>query len=237
MGKQEDEIRACPLALPLPLLSLNHVSFVCKSVTASTKFYETVLGFQLVKRPSSFRFEGAWLFNYGIGIGIHLLQCQHPDDVPNKSEINPRDNHISFQCPDILSLEKTLQQMDIKYEKRLVEDEGLYVDQLFFHDPDGYMVEICNCENLPVIPMSRVPASSVRSNSLRFALPQSKPKLAQKAESLSEITLVTMNVATSPPYFPNQKKTTAATGRESRFRSDAQDDKNPYFLDIMAFYL
>jgi len=94
--------------------------------------------------------------------------------------------------------------MDIKYEKRLVEDEGLYVDQLFFHDPDGYMVEICNCENLPVIPMSRVSASSVRSSSLRFALPQSNPKLAQKAESLSEITLVTMNVATSPPYFPNQ---------------------------------
>lgn len=44
----------------LPLLSLNHVSFVCKSVCESVRFYEQVLGFVLIKRPSSFNFEGAW---------------------------------------------------------------------------------------------------------------------------------------------------------------------------------
>ncbi|OAY80127.1 hypothetical protein ACMD2_10788 [Ananas comosus] len=38
---------------PLPLVSLNHVSFVCT-------FYEEVLGFVSVKRPSSFDFHGAW---------------------------------------------------------------------------------------------------------------------------------------------------------------------------------
>jgi catechol 2,3-dioxygenase-like lactoylglutathione lyase family enzyme len=44
----------------IPLLSLNHVSFVCKSVSKSVRFYEDVLGFVLIKRPSSFDFEGAW---------------------------------------------------------------------------------------------------------------------------------------------------------------------------------
>ena len=44
----------------LPLLSLNHVSFVCKSVPRSVKFYNEVLGFVLIRRPSSFDFEGAW---------------------------------------------------------------------------------------------------------------------------------------------------------------------------------
>lgn len=44
----------------LPLLSLNHVSFVCQSVRRSVRFYEEVLGFVLIKRPSSFDFEGAW---------------------------------------------------------------------------------------------------------------------------------------------------------------------------------
>ena len=48
----------------LPLLSLNHVSFVCKSVPKSVKFYEEVLGFVLIKRPSSFEFEGAWYYYY-----------------------------------------------------------------------------------------------------------------------------------------------------------------------------
>lgn len=44
----------------LPLLSLNHVSYVCKSLADSVKFYVDVLGFVLIKRPSSFKFEGAW---------------------------------------------------------------------------------------------------------------------------------------------------------------------------------
>lgn len=44
----------------MPLLSLNHVSFVCKSLRRSIRFYEEVLGFVLIKRPSSFNFEGAW---------------------------------------------------------------------------------------------------------------------------------------------------------------------------------
>lgn len=44
----------------LPLLALNHVSYVCRSLATSVKFYEDVLGFVRVKRPSSFDFEGAW---------------------------------------------------------------------------------------------------------------------------------------------------------------------------------
>jgi hypothetical protein len=44
----------------MPLLSLNHVSFLCKSVSKSFRFYEDVLGFVLIKRPSSFDFEGTW---------------------------------------------------------------------------------------------------------------------------------------------------------------------------------
>ena len=35
------------------------------------------------------------LFSYGLG--IHLLQSEHPENMPKKTEINPKDNHISFQ--------------------------------------------------------------------------------------------------------------------------------------------
>ncbi|KAL6007676.1 hypothetical protein ACLOJK_033177 [Asimina triloba] len=161
----------------LPLLSLNHVSFVCKSVSRSVRFYEEVLGFVLIKRPSSFKFEGACtkdfpksriklvtgeklldlLFNYGIG--IHLLECDSPNSsIPDKKEvINPKDNHISFQCSDMRVLMKKLEEMGIEYVTAVVEEGGVQVDQLFFHDPDGYMIEICNCENLPVLPLSSCP--------------------------------------------------------------------------------
>ncbi|KAK8298615.1 hypothetical protein V6Z11_D05G266500 [Gossypium hirsutum] len=107
----------------LPLLSLNHVSLLCRSVWDSVRFYEDVFGFVSIKRPSSFKFNGAWLYNYGIG--IHLIENPSIDDFDTIVEprpINPKDNHISFQ--------------------------------VFFHDPDGYMVELCNCENIPIIPLS-----------------------------------------------------------------------------------
>ncbi|XP_057968118.1 glyoxylase I 4-like [Malania oleifera] len=139
----------------LPLLSLNHVSLLCRSVWDSVRFYEDVLGFCLIRRPSSFDFNGAWLFNYGFG--IHLLENPSDDDsctINQSRPINPKDNHISFQCTDVELVKKRLREMGIKYVTAVVEDEGITVDQVFFHDPDGYMIELCNCENIPVIPIS-----------------------------------------------------------------------------------
>ncbi|KAM6580239.1 hypothetical protein CsatA_004013 [Cannabis sativa] len=137
---------------PLQLKSLNHISIVCRSVKKSLHFYKSVLGFFPIRRPDSFNFDGAWLFNYGIG--IHLLQSEDPDNMPKISGINPKHNHISFQCESMSTVENKLEEMDIKYEKRRVEEGGIFVDQLFFHDPDGLMIEICNCDNLPVIPLT-----------------------------------------------------------------------------------
>lgn len=145
----------------LPFLSLNHVSFVCKSVSKSVKFYEDVLGFVLIKRPSSFKFEGAWLFNHGIG--IHLLEAEGEVST-KKGKINPKDNHISFQCTDMARIMKKLEEMNIEYVTAEVEEGGIIVDQLFFHDPDGYMIEICNCQNLPVLPLSSCPLKLPKTN-------------------------------------------------------------------------
>ncbi|XXG55961.1 hypothetical protein AAC387_Pa03g3504 [Persea americana] len=135
----------------LPLTSLNHISIVCKSVERSLDFYQHVLGFCPIRRPGSFDFNGAWLFSYGIG--IHLLQAENPEDLSEKKEINPKDNHISFQCESMVAVERKLKEMSIDYVQRRVEEGGIFVDQLFFHDPDGFMVEICDCDNLPLVPL------------------------------------------------------------------------------------
>ncbi|XAR56309.1 Lactoylglutathione lyase [Bertholletia excelsa] len=152
-GGTEDVTRWMDSSNQQPLLALNHVSFVCKSVRRSVKFYEEVLGFLLIKRPSSFDFEGAWLFNHGVG--IHLLEME---EVPRKKgRINPKDNHISFQTPDMGLIIEKLEEMKIEYVTAVVKEGGIVVDQLFFHDPDGYMIEICNCQNLPILPLSSCP--------------------------------------------------------------------------------
>lgn len=104
----------------LPLASLNHISIVCRSVEKSLDFYMNVLGFFPVRRPGSFNFDGAWLFNYGIG--IHLLQSEDPQSIPEKTEINPKDNHISFQCENMPAAERLLKKFNITYTNRRVED-------------------------------------------------------------------------------------------------------------------
>ncbi|XAR53270.1 hypothetical protein NMG60_11021751 [Bertholletia excelsa] len=155
---------------PLNLKSLNHISIVCRSVEKSLDFYQTVLGFFPVRRPNSFDFDGAWLFNYGIG--IHLLQSEDPDNMPKINEINPKDNHISFQCESMVTVEKKLKEMEIEYLKSRVEEGGIYVDQLFFHDPDGLMIEICNCDNLPVVPLADDTVRSCSRISCNLRQPQ-----------------------------------------------------------------
>ncbi|KAK4746747.1 hypothetical protein SAY87_025784 [Trapa incisa] len=145
---------AC-LESPLSLRSLNHISLGCRSVEDSVNFYQKVLGFIPIKRPGSFDFQGAWLFNYGIGIHlIHSEGCNGNGAPPIGHIINPKDNHISFLCESVAGVEKKLREMKIQYVNGRVEENGIIIDQLFFHDPDGSMIEICNCDSLPVVPLT-----------------------------------------------------------------------------------
>ncbi|XP_021770311.1 uncharacterized protein LOC110734461 [Chenopodium quinoa] len=134
-------------------MALNHVSRLCRSVEDSLEFYTKVLGFVKIERPQAFNFDGAWLFNYGVG--IHLVQSKDEDRLPSdKTALDPMDNHISFQCEDMEAIEQRLKEYNVKYMKRTVDDEEnkTSIDQLFFNDPDGFMIEMCNCENLKLVP-------------------------------------------------------------------------------------
>jgi len=42
----------------------------------------------------------------------------------------------------------------MRFVTALVEDEGFKVDQLIFLDPDRYVIELCNCDNIPIIQVS-----------------------------------------------------------------------------------
>ncbi|XP_057772869.1 glyoxylase I 4-like [Salvia miltiorrhiza] len=162
---------------PLRLSSLNHISLVCNSVEESTDFYQNVLGFVPVRRPGSFDFDGAWLF--GHGIGIHLLQSDGKEKMPKKTVINPKDNHISFQCENMAMVEKKLAEMGINLVRQRVEEGGVYVDQLFFHDPDGFMIEICNCDNIPIVPLAGEIVRSCSRSRLNLQMAQQQPQPQQ----------------------------------------------------------
>ncbi|OEL13756.1 hypothetical protein BAE44_0025223 [Dichanthelium oligosanthes] len=156
MGPQEERHEHSYEPGPaIPLVRLNHVSFQCTSVEESVGFYQRVLGFELVKRPESLDFKGAWLHKYGMG--IHLLQrgldLNTTPAAARLPPINPKGNHISFQCTDMGHMKTRLRDMALEFVTTRVRDGETVVEQLFFHDPDGNMIEICDCEKLPVIPL------------------------------------------------------------------------------------
>mmetsp|Transcript_11277 Transcript_11277/g.24303 ORF Transcript_11277/g.24303 Transcript_11277/m.24303 type:complete len:261 (+) Transcript_11277:203-985(+) len=136
----------------LPLRALNHVSRVCTDVSVTARFYKNVLGFALVKRPSEFQFDGAWLYAYNIG--LHLIKGT---PVSRPCKIEPKSDHLSFQSDNLSDVEDRLKACDIEYVKQSVCEDGIRISQLFFHDPDNNMIEVCNCDLLPVVPLEDVP--------------------------------------------------------------------------------
>lgn len=71
------------------------------------------------------------------------------------------------QCTDVGLVKRRLEERGMRYVTAVVEDEGIKVDQVFFHDPDGYMIELCNCENIPIIPVSSCSFFKPRSHSFK----------------------------------------------------------------------
>ncbi|KAI3955008.1 hypothetical protein MKW98_005011 [Papaver atlanticum] len=125
--------------LIITLVALDHISGLRKDVDKSVDFYVNILGFVQIKRPPTLDFDGAWVFNYGIG--IHLVQSKEEERLPDpEHDLDPMDNHVSFQCEDMSAMELNFQERNIKYKKRTVGGGD-----------DGAIDQICNYENLKLV--------------------------------------------------------------------------------------
>ncbi len=58
-----------------------------------------------------------------------------------------------MQSDSIAGVEQALQEHGIKYTQTTIDERGIKIEQVFFHDPDGFMIEICTCEVFPVQPI------------------------------------------------------------------------------------
>ncbi|XP_030968075.1 uncharacterized protein LOC115988634 isoform X2 [Quercus lobata] len=85
-----------------------------------------------------------------------------------------------FWCESMGAVEKKLKEMEISYVRSMVEEGGIHVDQLFFHDPDGFMVEICDCDNLPVIPLAGEMARSCSRLNVQMVQHQQQIRVIQQ---------------------------------------------------------
>mmetsp|Transcript_42714 Transcript_42714/g.70474 ORF Transcript_42714/g.70474 Transcript_42714/m.70474 type:complete len:651 (-) Transcript_42714:246-2198(-) len=135
----------------------NHIALIVKDVGRSATFYSNVMGFQQIRRPNFDR-HGAW-FTMG-NLELHLIKgvplVHSGDDLIV--------GHISIETFDIEKVPGMLRQMGVPFRQNVSVPKGkdsgggigtnaannndMIVRQYFFRDPDGYYIEVCNCDVL-----------------------------------------------------------------------------------------
>ena len=132
----------------LPMASFDHIAREVLDVEISRKFYCEILGFDIVPRPK-FECQGLWLSGYGLN--LHLVETRFPDDrrlvrmrrIQHFSMSLPRVDHIAFVTHDISLIRKVLSEAKVYIKEDSPEETG--IEQIFFFDPDGNVIEISNC--------------------------------------------------------------------------------------------
>ena len=118
--------------MPLTVKELNHVAIHVRDLAASIHFYETILELPRLPRPN-FSFGGAW-FAFG-SQELHLVE-----DL-TLVESRRAHHHFALRIDDTYKAREYLEQKGFTAFR----SHGLRPDgavQLFFYDPDGYLIEM-----------------------------------------------------------------------------------------------
>lgn len=118
--------------MAFPIHELNHVALHVVDLERSMRFYEDVMELPKLQRPA-FPFPGAW---YALGSQeLHLIA----DDTltPNAR----RHHHFALLVDDIHAAKAELESKGVTvFDGPMMRPDGPM--QLFFHDPDGYRIEV-----------------------------------------------------------------------------------------------
>ena len=120
----------------IPTQRFNHAALNCRDLARSIEFYRSVLGFHEVPRPG-FSFAGSWLYRQGLGMVLHLIHDEQFD--PPRDRIETRKSHLAYRADVDLARER-LRQHGVPFVERVLPDHGYR--QVFFHDPDGNVIEV-----------------------------------------------------------------------------------------------
>ncbi len=125
-------------------MRLQHVGLVVADVERSRRFYREALGVEEVPRPSNFRFEGAW-FRFG-GTEIHLLAEADTTGGAGQGDAGlgiarGLTRHLAFEVDDLSGACERLAASGVALDGGPM-PRGDGVVQVFFRDPDGYVLEL-----------------------------------------------------------------------------------------------
>lgn len=117
----------------LGFTGFNHLALQVKDMPASKDFYQNILGLKPVPVPDNLKEIRGW-FDTGNGQMIHLLAGRTTPVVNDKDG-----SHFAIFVSSIADAEKFLVSKSIKFHKQVRFDGAT---QIYFADPDGYLIEM-----------------------------------------------------------------------------------------------
>ena len=125
-------------------MRIQHVGLVVSDLERSRRFYRDALGLEEVPRPPNFAFDGAW-FRFG-EYELHLLAEAHTTGGAGQPEAGGPGaergltHHLAFEVDDLEPACARLARAGVPLVGGPM-PRGDGVTQVFFRDPDGYVLE------------------------------------------------------------------------------------------------
>lgn len=121
----------------MALTGLQHVTVATKDLEGTKAFYCDVLGLREGFRPRA-RVPGYWLYCGEVPV-VHLAQAGMGIGAGPSADTGPFD-HVAFAAEDLPAVRAALDRRQIAY--RHSHNDTLAMDQLFFRDNNGVMIEL-----------------------------------------------------------------------------------------------
>lgn len=218
----------------LPLASFNHIAREVLSLERSKTFYVDVLGFDVGPRPP-FDSDGYWL--YGYGLSLHLVLTTQPvarkllkkDRIKYFTTCLPRVDHIAFITSDISIIRRTLDERCVYYKYDCPANTG--IEQVFFFDPDGNVIEVSNCAvreqgcGAEVVGVNAAPSPLLPLQLVGIPLRAQRSPISAIVRSPSQVYINGSNVIVSPVHLDEASLASPAVpeeGSTSRIPAEMQ---------------